>query len=250
ALGALAVPPGLHAPQAGSHPVTWWDPRALDLEREAENWLRERDLLLVPDGAAEAASQAHRQWQQRRASALESGSRPSLRVETATARSQAEPAAQAVALETVEMRDFARPGGKRFGSLVHAVLAEVHLGAVPEEVTKIARAQGRLLGASEEEVAAAARAASAALSHPLLRRAACAEECRREEPILHRLEDGTLLEGVVDLAFRDASGWTVVDFKTDAQPGSHPQYAAQLHLYCAAITAVSGLPAHGTLLAV
>jgi ATP-dependent exoDNAse (exonuclease V) beta subunit len=99
-------------------------------------------------------------------------------------------------------------------------------------------------------VAAAARAAAAALEHPLLRRAALAEECRREEPLLHRLEDGTLLEGVVDLAFRDASGWTVVDFKTDAQPDSQPHYAAQLRLYCAAITAVTKLPARAALLAV
>jgi len=110
--------------------------------------------------------------------------------------------------------------------------------------------QGRLLGATPEELTVAARAAAAALSHPLLRRAAAAEDCRREEPILHRLEDGTLLEGVVDLAFRDASGWTVVDFKTDAQPASQPRYAAQLRLYCAAITAVTQLPTRPALLAV
>ncbi len=112
------------------------------------------------------------------------------------------------------------------------------------------RAQGRLLGASEEEVAAAAAAAKAALAHPLLRGAANAAECRREEAIVHRLADGTLVEGVVDLAFRDGPGWTVVDFKTDAHPDTHPQYAAQLRLYCAAIAAVTGLPAKGALLAV
>jgi ATP-dependent helicase/nuclease subunit A len=250
AFTALGVPPGLHVPQAGAHRVVWWDPHALELEREAENWLRERDLLLVADGAAEAASQAHRQWQEQRAAALESGLRPSMRVETATGRSQKEAAAGPVALETVELRDFARPRGRRFGTLVHAVLAEVDLRAGPAQVGKVALAQGRLLGASGEEVAAAARAAGAALAHPLLRRAAAAEDCRREEPLIHRLEDGTLLEGVVDLAFRDGSGWTVVDFKTDAQPDSQPRYAAQLRLYCAAITAVTHLPATAALLAV
>jgi ATP-dependent exoDNAse (exonuclease V) beta subunit len=248
--GALGVQPGLHAPQAGEHEVVWWDPHALELEREAESWLRERDLLLVPDGAAEAASQAHRQWQAGRAAAVESGARPSVRVETATGRSQAGPAAEPVAVEAVELRDFARPRGRRFGTLVHAVLAEVDLGAGAVEVAKVARAQGRILGASAEEVAAAARAVEAALSHPLLRRAASAAECRREEPLAHRLEDGTLLEGVVDLAFRDSAGWTVVDFKTDAEPDSHPRYAAQLRLYCAAITAVTNLPARAALLAV
>jgi ATP-dependent exoDNAse (exonuclease V) beta subunit len=171
-------------------------------------------------------------------------------VETATARSRTAPAAGAIAVETVELRDFTRPRGRRFGTLVHAVLAEVDLSAASPEVAKVARAQGRILGASGEEVTAAARAASAALAHPLLRRAASAEECRREEPLIHRLEDGTLLEGIVDLAYRDAAGWTVVDFKTDAEPDSHPRYAAQLRLYCAAITAVTGLPARPALLAV
>ena len=155
-----------------------------------------------------------------------------------------------MALESVELRDFTRPRGRRFGTLVHAVLAEVDLHAGPEEVRKVALAQGRLLGATPEEVTAAARASAAALSHPLLRRAADAEDCRREEPLIHRLDDGTLLEGVVDLAFRDSSGWTVVDFKTDAEPASQPRYAAQLRLYCAAITAVTHLPARAALLAV
>jgi len=54
----------------------------------------------------------------------------------------------------------------------------------------------------------------------------------------------------VDLAFRDGEGWTVVDFKTDARPESHPHYAAQVRLYCRAITAATGLPAKGALLAV
>jgi ATP-dependent helicase/nuclease subunit A len=150
----------------------------------------------------------------------------------------------------VELRDLERPRGKRFGTLVHAVLSQVELGADPGAIDRACRAQGRLVGAPPEEVSAAARAVGAALKHPLLRRAAAAAECRREEPVLHRLPDGTLLEGVVDLAFRDASGWTVVDFKTDARPDSHPRYAAQLRLYCAAITAATGLPAQAALLAV
>jgi len=251
ALTALAVPPGLHAPQAGTHEVVWWDPRALDLEREVENWLRERDLLLVDDAAGRATAQAHERWQERRKAALERGARPSLRVETATARALLEPtSADGVQTQLVELRDFTRPRGRRFGSLVHAVLADVDLGAAPAAIAGVARAQGRLVGATAEEVDGAIRAVSAALAHPVLRRAAAAQECRREEPVAQRLSDGTLLEGAVDLAFREAAGWTVVDFKTDAQPDSHPQYAAQLRLYCDAIAAASGLPAAAILLAV
>jgi hypothetical protein len=44
---------------------------------------------------------------------------------------------------------------------------------------------------------------------------------RREVPITLRRDDGTLAEGVVDLAFLedgpDFAGWTVVDFKTDLE---------------------------------
>ncbi len=238
--------------------MAWWDPRALDLDREEEHWLRERDLLLVDDAAARPAALSHAAWQGQRSRTLDSGKAPSLRVETATARSLTADAAAtfaqkqlaAVELAGAEGRDGARPRGKRFGILVHAVLAEVDLEAAPDAVTLVARAQARLVGASEEEVAAAVVAVRAALAHPLLRRAAAAQECRREEPLTHLLPDGTLLEGVVDLAFRDASGWTVVDFKTDAHPGAQPHYTRQLLLYCAAIEAATGVPARAALLAV
>jgi len=249
-LGALAVPPGLHRPQTGAHEVVWWDPRALDLEREVENWLRERDLLLVDEGAARPTAQAHERWQQLKIAAIEEAACPSLRVDTATARSISASAGEAVELASVEIRDFSRPRGRRFGSLVHAVLAAIDLRAGPGAVAGVARAQARLVGATPEEIDAAARAASAALAHPLLRRAATAAECRREEPVVHRLEDGTLLEGVVDLAFREGGEWVIVDFKTDARPDSHPQYAAQLQLYCRAITATTGLRTRAALLAV
>ncbi|MGE5049525.1 MAG: UvrD-helicase domain-containing protein, partial [Deltaproteobacteria bacterium] len=248
---ALSVSPGLHAPQAGEHRVAWWDPRSLELDREEEHWLRERDLLFVDDAAANPATLSHAAWQDQRRRALEGGKAPSLVVETATARSLASEGAASMAagekLAAVELaevggRSGARPRGKRFGTLVHAVLAEVDLRARPESVERVARAQGRLVGASEEELAAAIAAVRAALAHPLLRRAAAAEECRREEPLAHLMPDGTLLEGVVDLAFREASGWTVVDFKTDAHPQAQPQYLRQLLLYCDAIEAATGVP--------
>ncbi|MGZ6142780.1 MAG: UvrD-helicase domain-containing protein [Myxococcales bacterium] len=247
-LAPLSVSPGLHTPQAGAHEVAWWDPRALALDREVEGGLRSHDLL-VEDGNSRPAAEAHAKWQEQRARTRAAGEVPSLRVETATARSIAAPGGE-VALESVAAREADRPKGKRFGTLVHAVLAEVDLRAGPEAVARLAAAQGRMTDASPEEVTAAARAVLAALQHPLLQRAARSDDCRREEPLLHRLEDGTLLEGVVDLAFREQEGWTVVDFKTDARPAEHAHYAAQLRLYCDAIEAATGLPARAALLAV
>jgi len=169
--------------------------------------------------------------------------------------SEAATAGEPVALEQVAGDRAGRPGGKRFGALVHATLAVVDLDADDAQVRAATEAEGRLLGASEPEVSAAIGAANAALAHPLLRRAADADELRRETPVLMRGEDGSLIEGVVDLAFCEretgTARWTVVDFKTDADPTPHlAQYAAQLRLYAAAISAATGTPAIPVLLSI
>src|SRR5262249_11904269 len=113
-------------------------------------------------------------------------------------------------------------------------------------------AQGRLVGATDEEVQAAAEAVSIALQHPLLRRAAQSADCRRDTAVMTRLPDRTMIEGVLDPAFRDelAPGavWSVVDFKTEARIEDQPQYAAQLHLYCSAISTATGEATHPVLL--
>ena len=67
-----------------------------------------------------------------------------------------------IAVLEVAVDRSARPGGRRFGSLVHAILASVRLGADESQVRLCAAAQRRLLGATEEEAAAAAIAVSAA----------------------------------------------------------------------------------------
>jgi ATP-dependent helicase/nuclease subunit A len=69
------------------------------------------------------------------------------------------------------------------------------------------------------------------------------------------LDDGGLVEGVVDLAFLenkpDFAGWTVVDFKTDHEfATSSDRYTAQVTAYSAAIQAATGLPSRGILLIV
>jgi ATP-dependent exoDNAse (exonuclease V) beta subunit len=183
--------------------------------------------------------------------------------ESATSSSEATTAEPAPAreIEIVEVSEdrSGRPSGKRFGILVHAILAAVDLDAGSESVATCARAQGRLLGAPDSEVSAAASAVSAALAHPLLRSAAATASSgglRRETPLLLRLPDGTLAEGVVDLAFRtdtarDGPSWTVVDFKTDRSLGSRQaEYEAQIGIYADGIAAATGEPTRGLLLVV
>jgi ATP-dependent exoDNAse (exonuclease V) beta subunit len=111
------------------------------------------------------------------------------------------------------------------------------------------------LGATKDEVESATMAAEAALRHTLLVRAQRARTCRRESPVTLRAADGTLIEGVLDLAFRELENgrpvWTVVDFKTDVELAARrADYERQVSLYSAAVTAATGEPARGFLLSV
>ena len=252
----VSVCPGQHLPQAGAHQVVWWDPNCFELELEPSGGLRSKDLLVQDEQSretAQATARSHQAWQKRRARVLQTGAQPSVRVATVTGLAPESLPEGAVEHASVSGRDAARPGGKRFGTLVHAVLGQVDLNADVEQIHQVAGVQGRQVGATADEVHAAALAASAALQHPLLRRAAQSPDCRRDVAVLRRLEDGTVLEGVVDLAFREelptGPAWTVVDFKTDARVEG-PGYAAQLSLYCAAIAQASGIPAKAVLLSV
>jgi ATP-dependent exoDNAse (exonuclease V) beta subunit len=257
-----SVRPGLHKPEAGGHRVVWWDPRALELDKTDDVGLRQQRILAADEGGVVAieGEKLHAEWQSRRASLLERGSVPSLRVATVTelkdlrvdlpvdppidVRSEATPVART-----------ARPHGKRFGILVHAVLSMVDLAADAEALGRAARAEGRLLAATEEEVKGAAAAAEAALGHALLVRARKASACRRETPMVLAREDGSLVEGVLDLAFRETEGgvpvWTVVDFKTDVEiVGRREAYEQQVGLYAKAVSAATGEKARGVLLSV
>ena len=149
------------------------------------------------------------------------------------------------------------PGGRRFGALVHGILAAVDLNPTPEEIGAAARVQGRMVGATKPEVEAAVHTVIAALAHPVMRRAAAvaASNLRRETPVLLRREDGTLLEGVVDLAFQeetaDFTGWTVVDFKTDREfELGRTAYTAQVALYAKAIERATDSTVTGVLLVI
>ena len=181
-------------------------------------------------------------------------SQPSISVQTVTALARSEGsqelgARSSVQVERIERGDFERPSGRRFGALVHAILASVDLDADADAIQASAAVNGRLVGASEEEIVAAFGTVRATLAHPILRRAAASAskgEIRRETPVLLVL-DGGLVEGVVDLAFLEDraafSGWTVVDFKTDREfATSSDHYTAQVTAYSAAIEAATGLP--------
>jgi len=255
----------------------WWDPAALALEVEEQVALRHQRILEVGDGVTALASeQNYAAWRMKREVLLARASQPFMRVQTVTslARAEAPKASESegeveiqtedyatrsrphVHAERVERGDIARPGGRRFGALVHAVLASIDLDASADAVHASATINGRIVSATEEEVQAAIVTVGTALGHPILRRAAASAGkggLRRETPVLLTLDDGSLVEGVVDLAFRedtpDFTGWTVVDFKTDREFAvSSARYIAQVRVYSEAVGAASGSPARGIVL--
>jgi len=145
----------------------------------------------------------------------------------------------------------ARPGGRRFGALVHAVLRDVALDAKRESIAKLVALNARSIGAPAEESEAAAAAVEAALAHPLLERARRAERSHREYPVTLKLDGGRLLEGVIDLAFVEDGAWTILDFKTDADLSeTRGQYERQLQWYAHALERLTGMRARACLLGV
>ena len=121
----------------------------------------------------------------------------------------------------------------------------------------MAGVHGRLVDATETEIEVAVRTVVGVLGHPIMRRAAsvAASDLRRETPIFLDREDGTLLEGVVDLAYReeaaDLTEWTVVDFKTDREfELNRAEYTAQVAYYTQAIEKATSSSASGVLLVI
>jgi len=245
------------------YPVVWWDPNSptLRLGIEARFGIRQAELLSkdTPAPVVERDLARYRAWRERRDRTVLDAATPSLRVLTVTELAEQLVADQVGAAtdgdepEIVELAgDPDRPSGRRFGALVHAVLAVTPLDAAADQVGEFAGLEGRMLGATDAEVAAAGAVATAALAHPILeraRRAVGAGACRRETPVTMQAEDGTLVEGVVDLAFHDDGTWVVVDFKTDRELDvALDVYRCQVQLYAQMVARATGAPARAVLM--
>src|SRR5262249_4890489 len=183
------VRPGLHARENGGAPGVWWDPAILTLEVEELAPLRHQRLLEAdPNGAAaQASEQQYAAWKAERDALRASASQPSLSVETVTVLARTKTAltdesavegttsAEApVEIEHLPRGKITRPGGRRFGALVHAVLGSIDLDASLDAILEAASIQGRLVAATEEEKRAAEATVGIVLAHPILRRAAAA----------------------------------------------------------------------------
>jgi ATP-dependent exoDNAse (exonuclease V) beta subunit len=259
--------------QFPGYSVVWWDPGALTLGLKPASGLR-RDDLIVRDVARDVVADGRTKydaWKLARINAREQGSVPTIRVltvrefitdaATATDRATATeaPRAQRSTIEQTSVssvslwpRDHDRPSGRAFGTLVHAVLARAPFDASRADLDEIAALEARVLAMSGEEAAAASAIVEGVLMHDLLVRARRAEArgaCRRETPVTLTLADGTLVEGVVDLAFEEDGVWIVVDYKTDREIAvtGEEQYRRQLGAYTSAVASATGQPTSGIL---
>jgi ATP-dependent exoDNAse (exonuclease V) beta subunit len=255
------VRPGLHRPRVGAHTLAWWDPNILRLDVEEDVGVRQQRVLEADESGAKVArgERAYGHWNEGRLAAIAKASCPTIKVQTVTAfaagAESGEPALAGIRIEKLSRAGTTRPSGRRFGALVHAVLATVDLRAGADQITAAAQANARLIDATPEETDAAISTVRDALKHPLIRRAVAAQAMRRETPVQHCCNDGTLIEGVVDLAFQENTsefqGWTVVDFKTDREiEKAENQYRAQVAAYVEAVRVATASPTRGFLLVV
>jgi ATP-dependent helicase/nuclease subunit A len=254
------VKPGLHvlgSAAEGRYRVVWWDPRALTLDVQPVFGIRGQSL--IEDAGADvldADRQRYADWRRAREQACEQGARPSLAVQTVSQWAERRAADTEAPQPDVIVVDAAsgipRPTGPRFGTLVHAVLATAALDATSDAIAAVASLQSRILGATADETAAATALVESALEHPLLARAREAWRaggCRRETPITSVESDGSMIEGVLDLAFEDDEGWTVVDFKTAGElGGALARYRRQITIYASVVARVTGRPAAAILM--
>jgi ATP-dependent helicase/nuclease subunit A len=251
------IRPGLHRPERGGQPVVWWDPTLLERATTTKPGLRRHWILQAgADDDPGTGAREYAEWERFRDRVHEVGGTPSFQVASVTRLVELETpeveGTESIRIAEVADRDFHRPTGKRFGTLVHEVLARASLNAGVDELRGLATSIGRLLDNSAEEIEAAVAAASSALAYPLLERARTASLVYRETPLLYRAPDGRLVEGIPDLVFRESSEqgpWTLVDFKTDLRPDvTGKAHRAQVALYRLALMEAKDTTAEGWIL--
>lgn len=252
--------PGLHWFEEAQKPnlrygVAWWDPRALTLGVPQSFGIRQEELLKESKDPEISTKdlEAYQSWRTRWDGVRQRASQASVNFRTARDQSRTDIGELKPNVEVIEVsREVERPAGVRFGALVHAALAAVPLDAKDTQVREITFLHARILGNDESEALAAVTAVQSVLVHPFMKRAREAVLkglCRRETPVTVTLADGTLVEGVLDLAFSDKGGWTVVDFKTDRELEKElERYKRQVALYALSIERTTGQACAGILM--
>jgi hypothetical protein len=203
-------------------------------------------MVLVPPSSSPAPDE----WQRERDRAFATGARRQYVAATTLARRGDDPAAPLDAGLAKGPRDLELPPwnkgryGTAIGRAVHAVLQTVDLesgAGVDDAVAAQAAAEG-VLG-HEATLAALVRAALASASV----RRAC-ERPRWREMYVAVPAEGLVLEGYIDLLYREDAGLVVLDYKTDAVGDESTllerieKYRLQAAAYAVAVEGATGEP--------
>ena len=143
------------------------------------------------------------------------------------------------------------PGGADWGSAVHATLEAAARGLDDAALRVAARSalveRDRPVRDGEPtELEILLQVVARVRGSRIWARAQAAQRCLVEHPFLVEWQDGALLEGVVDLLFKEPEGWVLVDYKTDRIDEDFqarlPRYQEQLRHYADAWRRMSGEP--------
>jgi ATP-dependent helicase/nuclease subunit A len=198
----------------------------------------------LPEWEAWLASITEAREQSRRVSAISAsgleGTEPAAALDPAVSE---ETPGSAKGARDVELPPWSKGRhGSAVGRAVHAVLQSIDL-ATGSGLDGAVTAQCAAEGVTEHSDVVRALVESALASEPV-RQAAARPHWR--EPYVGLLQaDGTVLEGFVDLVYRDDDSLVIIDYKTDAIPAAAigaraAYYAPQLSAYEAAITQAMG----------
>jgi ATP-dependent exoDNAse (exonuclease V) beta subunit len=246
--------------------VIWWDPLLLDAPPKNTRGLRRDDLISKDASASDVAGDRARYdaWRETRTRARSSASAASIQVSTATeitrmAAERDEPVPDILVEDAAQLSE-PRPSGRRFGTLVHALLATLPLDAGASDAAELAALYAKLFAAPDAERDAAAAIGRSLVKHSRWLAAKAAADAGRkvwrEAPVSLRVTTGpggevTIVDGQVDLAYETEHGWVVVDFKTDVEiVSAQDAYKQQVALYADAVSRAMGKPATGVLLRV
>ncbi|MDE2976162.1 MAG: UvrD-helicase domain-containing protein [Acidobacteriota bacterium] len=248
---------------ADGYDVVWWDAELVDEKPPASYGLLGEDLLI--DAGDDANRERFERWRSHGEDLVARGKEPSARP-VAVTEVDSEPPVEPVEVAIEQLvRSGDRPGGKRFGSLVHTVLRDAPLDGEPKRIGELTRLHGALIGSTAAEVAAAEAVVTAALASPAAEAARTSQRVLRETPFLLPLDGDAarrIVEGAIDLAYLDDDGnWIIVDWKTDLGDLDAPtgdgsagngvtrgdRYRRQVRWYCYALQQLTGAPASGRL---
>jgi len=149
--------------------------------------------------------------------------------------------------ETAERRISESADAKRaalFGTTMHEVLATMDFSK-PDETEVLWRQRAAVAGLSEEDTKRGLATLQRFLQGDLCRRIRQSLETCREMPFAC-VRDGLLVEGTIDLLFRERDQWVLVDYKTDriaeADVAARAErYRPQADAYAESLETVGGI---------